>query len=257
LDKSHINPTKRFSNRAANYVKYRPHYPDEIIDYLKTKKVLKTNSVIADIGSGTGFSSELFLKNGNTVYGIEPNKEMRKAGEIYLSLFKNFISVNGSAENTTLKPKSIDIIIAGQAFHWFNFPKAKKEFTRISKPGAFLILIWNKRKFNESGFNEDYENLLVEFGTDYKEVAHRTITKKDYDNFFEGKYKTANFYNEQLLDFERLKGRLLSSSYIPDESKPGYSSMIKKLRSIFDKYNLNGRVQIKYTAGIYYGKIRQ
>jgi SAM-dependent methyltransferase len=257
MDKSHLNPTIRFSNRAENYVKYRPHYPDKIIDYLKTKEVLKSDSVISDIGSGTGFSSELFLKNGNIVYGIEPNKEMRKEGEKYLSLFRNFVSVNGSAENTTLKPKSIDIITAGQAFHWFDFPKAKKEFKRISKPGAFLVLIWNKRKFNESGLNRDYENLLIEFGTDYKEVAHRSITKNDYDNFFEGKYITANFYNEQLLDFTGLKGRLLSSSYVPDESKPVYSAMIKELKMIFIKYSIKGKVLIQYTTGIYYGKIGQ
>ncbi len=136
-----FNSTTRFSNRVDNYVKYRPHYPAAVIDYLKKEKVLKDNYVIADIGSGTGISSELFLKNGNTVYGIEPNKEMREGGEKYLSGFKNFISINGTAEDTTLKENSIDVITAGQAFHWFDMVKAKKEFKRILKTNGYVVLI--------------------------------------------------------------------------------------------------------------------
>ncbi len=256
MDKSHLNPTKRFSDRVENYVKYRPHYPDEIVDYLKRENVLGADSIIADIGSGTGFSTELFLKNGNKVYGVEPNNAMRKAGEKYLSAYKNFKSVDGTAEGTTLEPNSIDIISAGQAFHWFNHPLAKKEFQRISKPGGYLILIWNVRQFIDSGLGVDYENLLSEFGTDYKEVEHRTITKNDYDEFYPENYKTAAFQNRQLLDYEGLKGRLLSSSYSPDEHSPNYLPMLKRLKEIFDKYNENGNITIKYTTEMYYGKLK-
>jgi len=255
MDKSHLNPTTRFSSRAENYLKYRPHYPYEIVDYLKKESVLNDKSLVADIGSGTGFSAELFLKNGNRVYGVEPNKEMRGAGEKYLSSYKNFISIEGTAENTTLEPNSIDIITAGQAFHWFNFTKTRDEFRRIAKPDGYLVLIWNVRQFIDSGFGVDYEKLLTEFGTDYKEVEHKTITTRDYDNFYPGNYKTANFQNKQMLDFEGLKGRLLSSSYAPDENNPNYAPMIKRLKEIFDKHRENGTVRLKYTTEVYYGKI--
>jgi SAM-dependent methyltransferase len=255
MDKSHLNPTTRFSSRAENYLKYRPHYPDEIINFLKKVKVLKASSLIADIGSGTGFSSELFLKNGNTVFGVEPNKEMREAGEKHLSGYKNFISVNGTAEKTTLNSGSIDIIAAGQAFHWFNFSEARDEFRRIAKPEGYLVLIWNVRRFIDAGFGTDYEKMLTEFGTDYKEVEHKTITTRDYDNFYPGKYKTANFSNKQLLDFEGLKGRLLSSSYSPDDSSPKYRPMLKRLKEIFDKHQANGKVKMSYNTEVYYGKI--
>ena len=255
MDKSHLNPTKRFSSRAENYLKYRPHYPDEIIEHLKKENVLNEKSVVADIGSGTGFSSELFLKNGNTVYGVEPNKEMREAGEKYLSGYKNFVSVNGSAENTTLKPGSIDIISAGQAFHWFNFSQARNEFRRISKPGGYLVLIWNVRRFMDAGFGTDYEKMLTEFGTDYKQVEHKTITTRDYDKFYPGKYKTTEFSNKQLLDYEGLKGRLLSSSYSPDENSPNYKPMLNRLKEIFGKHRVNGTIKMEYTTEVYYGKI--
>jgi ubiquinone/menaquinone biosynthesis C-methylase UbiE len=125
--------TKRFSNRVENYVKYRPHYPQEIINFLSEEIGLNSEKTIADIGSGTGISAELFLENGNKVYGIEPNKEMREAAEIYLEKYKYFISVNGTAEDTLLENDSMDIVLAGQAFHWFDVEKAKKEFKRILK----------------------------------------------------------------------------------------------------------------------------
>jgi SAM-dependent methyltransferase len=250
-----LNPTTRFSNRAENYLKYRPHYPAEIIDYLKKENVLNSNSVIADIGSGTGFSSELFLKNGNTVYGIEPNKEMREAGEIYLSGYKKFVSVNGTAENTTLIENSIDIITAGQAFHWFNFDKAKREFNRIIKSNGYIVLFWNIRQWNDSNLSIDYEKLLNEFATDYKEVGHQNISKKNYDVFFKGRYSVNYFDNIQLLDYDGLKGRLLSSSYVPDENHPNYKPMINRLKEIFDKYHKEGKVEIKYIAEVYCGKI--
>ena len=255
MDKSYLNPTARFSSRAENYLKYRPHYPEEITNFLKKENILNEKSLVADIGSGTGFSAELFLKNGNTVYGVEPNKEMRDAGEKYLAEYKNFISINGSAENTTIKSDSIDIIAAGQAFHWFNFSKARDEFRRIAKPDGYLILIWNVRRFTDAGFGTDYERMLIEFGSDYKEVEHKTITKSDYDNFYPGKYRTAEFSNKQLLDFEGLKGRLLSSSYSPDENSPNYKPMLERLREIFDKHRTNETVEMKYITELYYGKI--
>lgn len=255
MNKPHLKPTSRFSNRVKNYLKYRPHYPVEIIEYLKNENILKNDSVIADIGSGTGFSSELFLENGNTVYGVEPNNEMREAGENYLSKYENFTSVDGTAENTTLGENSTDIITAGQAFHWFDIAKTKKEFKRILKTNGYVVLFWNLRRSGDPGLSIDYEELLDEFGTDYKEVGHRNISKKDYEKYFDGKYTLKNFNNRQLLDYDGFKGRLLSSSYAPDEKHPNYLPMLDKLKEIFDKNQKNGKVEIKYITEIYCGKV--
>jgi ubiquinone/menaquinone biosynthesis C-methylase UbiE len=255
MKESAFNSTTRFSNRVDNYVKYRPHYPAVIIDYLKKENVLKNDSVIADIGSGTGILTEIFLKNGNAVYGIEPNKDMREAGEKYLSGYKNFISINGTAEDTTLKENSIDVISAAQAFHWFNIEKSKKEFSRILKTGGYVVLIWNLRRSDDPGLSVDYEELLEEFGTDYKEVGHREISKKNYEWFFDGKYTLTNFSNRQLLDYDGFKGRLLSSSYAPDERHPNYLPILDKLKKIFDSHQNEGKVEIKYISEVFWGKI--
>lgn len=250
------NSTQRFSDRVDNYIKYRPSYPIEIIDFLKKETGFYSNSVIADIGSGTGISAELFLKNGNTVYGIEPNKEMRGAAEKLLKLYPKFKSVNAPAENTGLKNTGIDYIIAAQAFHWFDVEKCKAEFQRILKPKGYVVLIWNDRKTESTPFLKAYEALLQKFSTDYQSVNHKNIDKKIFDNFF-GKenYKLKIFPNEQVFNYESLLGRLMSSSYVPSPNHLNYLPMIKELKNIFEKYNESGRVKFEYETKVYYGRI--
>ncbi len=257
-DSIKLEPTNRFSNRVENYIKYRPGYPVEIPHYLKSKKVLVDDSVIADIGSGTGKLTEIFLGNGNTVYGIEPNKEMRKGGEKVLKKYKNFISINGCAEDTALTDSSIDLIVAGQAFHWFRIKETKKEFKRILKRNGNVVLIWNDRIIDNpksETFLGNYESLLVEFGSDFKKVRQNNIDKKTFSNFFKNKYSIKEFYNYQIFDFKGLKGRLLSSSYIPVTPGKRYDMMIAKLRELFDKYQQNGKVKFDYICELYSGKI--
>ncbi|MFX1326660.1 MAG: class I SAM-dependent methyltransferase [Promethearchaeota archaeon] len=253
-----LDPKKRFSSRVENYVKYRPNYPYEVITFLKKKKILTRYSVIADIGSGTGILSELFLKEGSKVYGIEPNRDMRSAAEILLRKYSQFISIDGSAETTTLEPNIIDIITAGQAFHWFDLEKAKIEFLRILKPKGWVILIWNRRKKHNNKFLEEYELLLLKYGTDYKAIEKK---KLDYDKFFgEDKskisYSKEIFYNVQIFDFEGLKGRLLSTSYIPLDEHSNYEKMILDLKRLFNKYEINGYIQFEYDTEVFYGQLK-
>ncbi len=248
------DPKKRFSSRVENYIKYRPSYPQEIIDFLKEKEILSNTSIIADIGSGTGILSKLFLKEGNLVYGVEPNVDMRNAGKQFLTKFSNFISINGSAENTTLDDNSINIITAGQAFHWFNLENAKLEFQRILKPKGWVILIWNRRKKHTNEFLIEYEKFLLKYGTDYKTIEK---SKLDFDKFFGDKeYKTARFDNYQIFDYEGLEGRLLSTSYIPLDDHPEYDNMLLDLRQLFEKYQKKGRLKFEYITEVIYGYLR-
>src|SRR5436190_3249393 len=162
----HATSAERFSSRVEHYLKYRPHYPKAIIAALQEYTDLSPKHVIADIGSGTGFSAELFHDHGNLVYGIEPNQAMREAGERYLRAYKNFRSIDGTAEKTGLEDRSIDYIVAGQAFHWFQFDPAYREFQRILKPNGWLVILWNDRETDTTPFLIDYEKLLLKFGTD-------------------------------------------------------------------------------------------
>jgi ubiquinone/menaquinone biosynthesis C-methylase UbiE len=248
------DPTKRFSNRVENYVRYRPGYPAEIIDLLRQDCGLAKNSAVADIGSGTGKLSELFLKAGCNVFGVEPNKEMREAGE--RMDFPNFTSIDGTAEATTLPGHSIDFITAGQAFHWFDHPKSRAEFSRILKPNGWVVIVWNDRSTNASPFLEDYEKLMLEFGTDYKEVNHRRTDKPELiENFFGTPPRFKNFYNVQQFDFEGLKGRVLSSSYAPEAGQPKHEEMLVELKRLFETRQKNGSVPFEYDTHVYYGHL--
>lgn len=247
--------SERFSNRVENYVTFRPGYPDEIIDKLRGKIDLTPSSIIADIGSGTGISSELFLRNGNTVYGVEPNAAMREAAGEFLSHYDKFSAIDATAENTTLNEKSVDIITAFQAFHWFDNPEAKLEFKRILKKGGFLCLVWNERQLDSNEFLREYERFLVEYGTDYEKVRHDQITKESIEATFEKPFSVFTLSNEQILDFEGLKGRLLSSSYMPSAADMRFGEMTKNLFVLFSRFEEKGKIRIQYDTNIFYGMI--
>lgn len=250
------NSITRFSDRVDNYVKYRPHYPPEIIDYLKSEYILNDDSVIADIGSGTGISAEFFLKNGNKVYGVEPNKEMREAAERLLMDFNNFVSITGTAEDTTLSNNTIDLIVAGQAFHWFEAEKTKEEFRRILKSNGKIVLMWNVKKMDTNEFMNEYEKFLFKYCPEFPEVRHEKMSDDDViSKYFDGKFELEIFSNYQMLDIEGFKGRLLSSSYAPTASHPNYEPMLKALKDIFEKFNENRKIRFEYDTKIYTGSL--
>lgn len=247
------SPTARFSDRVENYVRYRPSYPAEVLRTIVERTGISGSSAIADIGSGTGISCELFLKEGFPVIGVEPNAGMREAAERLLAHYPKFRSVAGTAQATTLADHSIDLITAAQAFHWFDTAETRIEFTRILKPGGFIALIWNERKLTGSRFLEDYEALLMEYGTDYQEVRHETIGDS-LGHFFIGPFEIHTFTNNQLMDFESLKGRLLSSSYAPAAGHPRHEPMIAELRRLFDRNAVDGKVDLEYVTKLHLGR---
>lgn len=248
------NPTQRFSNRVENYIKYRPHYPQALWEFFRDKLHLTAKSIIAEVGSGTGILTEPLLQAGATVYAIEPNREMREAAERLLSNQSRFISIDGTAEQTSLPNNSVDTIIAAQAFHWFDREPTKAEFRRILKPEGLVVLIWNDRRTDTTPFLREYEGLLLDLATDYKEVNHKNIDEVALGEFFApATYNTATFDNVQYFDYEGLAGRLLSSSYAPLPGHPNYESMMANLRDIFNRYAHAGRVAFEYDTRVYYG----
>jgi SAM-dependent methyltransferase len=250
-----LDPTKRFSNRVENYVKYRPTYPPEIIPLLEADCGLTPASIIADVGSGTGFLTELFLKNGNEVYGIEPNPEMRAAGEKILAKYSKFTSVDAVAEATTVSDHSIDFVVAGQAFHWFDRQKARLEFVRILKLGGWVMLAWNGYRVKSSPLMAAYRDMVVRYGTDYSEVR-REVEACDVESFYAPDICTcARFEFQQDFDFEGLKGRFLSASFVPGPEHPNYEAMLNDLRTVFDANQQEGKVVFAYETVMYYGHL--
>jgi SAM-dependent methyltransferase len=248
------DPTQRFSSRVDNYVRYRPGYPVVVLDLLKKMCGLTPDSVIADIGSGTGIFTRMLLENGNRVFGVEPNTDMRMAAEKLLGSFPRFTSVAGAAETTTLADYSVDFISVAQAAHWFERDKARREFVRILKPRGWTVLLWNERRTDSTPFLREYEQLLLTYGTDYQEVRHERTTAEISAFFAPSEFQQRVFHMSQEFDYAGLEGRLLSSSYTPQPGDAKYAPMLRELNRIFEAHQAGGRVSLEYDTRVYYGQ---
>jgi SAM-dependent methyltransferase len=249
------DPTQRFSSRVADYIRYRPSYPEAILTWLARECGLSPQSRIADIGSGTGILSSLFLHFGCRVDGVEPNSAMRLAGERLLVAEPRFHSVEGRAEATTLPAGSADFVTAGQAYHWFDPEPARAEFRRILKPHGWVVLVWNERLV-APGFLTGYEALLQRLSSDYGRVDHRRIDSAQITRFFgHDEWRVESVPNHQDFDWDGLRGRLLSSSYAPLPGSPQYQPMMEELAALFATYQQAGQVRILYDTKAYAGQL--
>jgi len=249
------DPTLRFSSRVENYIRYRPGYPPQVLETLKTECGLTNSSTVADIACGTGIFTRMLLENGNHVFGVEPNREMREAAERLLASYSNFASVSGTAEASNLADQSIDLAAAAQAAHWFDLPKARREFARILKPAGWAVLIWNERRTDSTPFLRAYEDLLLRYGTDYEQVRHEHTTDSIGDFFAPTPYEARAFDMRQEFTYADLEGRLLSSSYVPMAGHPKHDPMLEELRRIFETYSKDGRVSMDYVTRLYFGQL--
>lgn len=250
------DPTKRFSDRVDNYVKYRPTYPTEVLDYLKAECNLTGNSVIADVGAGTGIFTKLLLDEGYEVFAVEPNENMRRSAIEQLSRYKNFNAVNGGAECTELPDSSIDLIVCAQSFHWFSNDNTRVEFSHILKPGGKAALIWNNRSIDADEFSVEYDKLLQNDSVDYNKVNHQKIKDLDFKVFFKGgNYTIKKFPNVQVFDEEGLIGRAFSSSYVPPQGTGEGEKFLSLLKDLFAKCNVDGKVSFHYQTEVYLGEV--
>lgn len=252
-----MDATRRFSTRVENYIRYRPRYPQAIVPLLERECALTPKSVVADVGSGTGILSELFLANGIRVFGVEPNPEMREAGQRQLAGYPLFIGVDGRAEATTLDAATVDLVTAGQAFHWFDRPAARAEFARILKARGWVVLVWNKRRKEATPLARAYERLLQSWSPDYETVDLKNLTDEMIAEFFKpGGFQLRTFENRQVFDYQGLEGRLMSSSYAPEPGHPNHAPMVAELRAIFAAYSVNRTVTFDYDTVVYFGRVQ-
>jgi ubiquinone/menaquinone biosynthesis C-methylase UbiE len=244
----------RFGNRVEQYKKFRPHYPKEALLFIKERFGIDKNWKIADIGAGTGISSKALLDVfGCTVFGVEPNEFMRLEAKTSLSVYPQFCSVNGSAENTTLVDKSINMVTAFQSFHWFDTIKTAREFRRILTKPNLVLLMWNDRRTAGSPFVEQYESLVGSL-PEYGIANHKNIQRKEIEAFIgSADIEYAEFENPIKVDLEGLKGRFFSSSYTAAYGTDEYVKQNLLLDELFEKTNQNGTVEFLYKTELYFG----
>ena len=249
-----IDPTKRFTPRVSNYVQGRPGYPASLAGSVASLAGLCGGAVIADLGSGTGLLAEPFLAAGFEVIGVEPNTAMRQAGDDYLEQYGKFRSIDSTAEKIDLPANSVDMVTAGQAFHWFDPYYCGAECRRICR-NAYAALVWNERSFG-TAFMQDYEDLLREHAPEYAAKPYGHIDPGALKSFFRSeKYQRVRLENLQHLDLESLARRVFSSSYTPAEDDAGYAGFLHRVQSLFRKHEQNGRVTFQYDLWVIHGSL--
>ncbi len=250
------SPTQRFSDRVPEYIRYRPSYPAGVIEHLRLHAGLGAGAVVADLGSGTGLFSQLLLATAARVYAVEPNDAMRAAAERDLADQPSFTSVAGTAEVTGLPARSISLVTAAQAFHWFDGSACRRECQRLLRPSGQVALVWNERQSDTTPFLAGYETLLLRHATDYTRINHRNIDGARLGAFFgPAGYTTTEFPSEQHFDLPGLQGRLMSSSYAPKAGHPSHAPMLAELAALFARHAEGGQVVFRYTTKLYLGSL--
>lgn len=251
-----LDPLHRFSDRVQDYVRFRPSYPPELIAHLRHQAGLGPGCMVADVGAGTGIFTRLLLETGARVFAVEPNDAMRAAAEVELARNPRFTSVPGTSEQTGLPDRSVGLITCAQAFHWFEPMATRREFRRIGSTGAWCALVWNEPIADATEFSQGYERIKENYGTDFEAVRHRSTERKDiYDRFFGRRtWEKRSFGNFQVLDFEGLKGRLLSSSYAPKEGHPSHPPMLAALRELYERCQQGDMIRMDYRTNLYLGQ---
>ncbi|MGA7884493.1 MAG: class I SAM-dependent methyltransferase [Acidobacteriaceae bacterium] len=264
------NPTERFTGRVESYRRYRPGYPRELVEWLRTDCGLRSDAAVVDVAAGTGLLTEILLEAGFAVTALEPNDEMRAACATLEARYPKLRCVAGKAEETGLPDASADLITVAQAMHWFDLERTRAEFARILnhpaeqarrgprvvKPGGGCAVIYNNRRLGGDAFHDGYERLLKEFGTDYLNVKEQHIGRKRLAEFFApAEMRCRTFPNAQSLTLEALEGRILSSSYIPQPGHPRFAEMQAAIRQLFAETERNGTVSIEYDCVACWGRI--
>jgi SAM-dependent methyltransferase len=251
-----MKPTERFSTRVEAYREHRPRYPREIVDVLRRECGLAADWVIADVAAGTGLLAEIFLANGNPVIAVEPNAPMRAVCEELRGQFSRLRCLDGTAEATGLAENSVDMITVGQAMHWFDLDATRREFVRVLRPGGWCVVVYNHRKMRGDAFHAGYERILVEFGIDYDVVQSNHLPAERLVEFFApAPMVCATLVNIQPMTLQGLRGRVLSSSYMPQEGHARYPAMMDAVDALFARHAQNGVVRMEYETAVCWGQI--
>jgi ubiquinone/menaquinone biosynthesis C-methylase UbiE len=246
----------RFKGIGDIYAKYRPSYPQTFIEYLYSDVGISKDSIIADIGSGTGILTKQLLEAGSKVMAVEPNDDMRIVAEADLKNFEKFISINATAENTKIYDSTVDFITVARAFHWFDQTIFKKECGRILKQNGKIIIVFDAPDASVGIAKEDDEinrKYCPNFKVSYSSTSR--FLENDIDNFFTDEYETKIFQNDQIYDLDGFIGRNLSRSSALKKDEKNYPAYIAELTMSFNKHAVNGKVVMPNVTVSYKGTV--
>lgn len=247
--------TTRFTTKAEVYAKARPRYPQAVVTFLESENILHPGNTVVDLGSGTGLSALPFLETGYTVIGVEPNDSMRAEGVHFLAQYPRFRTVQGSSVATSLPDRTAEVVIAAQAFHWFDLEKTRAEMQRLLQPPGWFVAMWNHRNVQASAFQQQYDTILRRYCPDYHILADLYGSPTRAATFFSQGYRQVTLPNPQQLNWELFQARIESSSYIPKPDHPDFAPFMAEMKQLFDQHAREGLVQFDLEVWLQWGKL--
>lgn len=248
---------ERFSGLSKIYRKYRPSYSEEVVQCILDYYHLTKDSVVIDVGCGTGNLSKVFLDKGMTVFGVEPNLDMRKEAQDYLSQYKKFTAVEGNDGDFNVGDQLADLVICAQAFHWFDIKRYREECKRVLKPSGGVAIIyadWNPsaamtadlRKVNDICVKDKDVAWKVKFAYSDRYLKH-----------FFGEYQSNVFESKQIYNFDRLIGFMDSYSFSPRYDDSIYPEYYKNIKKFFEKYknDLDETILVPFLINVFWGNL--
>jgi SAM-dependent methyltransferase len=242
------------TSEFKRYRTQRPDYPPEIVSFILEHCIVDEDWRIADIGSGAGVSTRLLSRGlKRTVFAIEPDDRLRRFAEENEGDNPYFHSVKGTAENTTLVDRSVNLVCAFQSFQWFDKGMARKEFRRILRSPKRILVAFSKRVIDEKGFSPAYEGILAKF-PEYHTAMRHNATLDEFKEFLENNVAISkSFFVTLNIDWEGLADRFASAYYTPKKGTTEYYQSIDAMRSVFETHNHNGLIEIRYETQVYLG----
>ncbi|WP_035985879.1 class I SAM-dependent methyltransferase [Leptolyngbya sp. KIOST-1] len=242
-----LDPLGRFSDRAQDYARYRSSYPRAAIAAILFGLSEPAQLVVADIGAGTGISSRLLGDLGARVIALEPNAEMRAAAAPHAQVTVQ----SGTAEQTGLGDRSVDVVTCCQSFHWFNAPPAVAEFSRILRPGGRLALLWNDWNLDDPG-TAAYRQIIQAAAT--RAIRHHDHTNslhvvEEHPGFAPVRHHSFDY--AQSLTRPEVVGRTLSSSYMPKQGE-AYEQFLEAIAAWHQIWAApDGPATLRYVTNLY------
>lgn len=252
--------SRSFDAWALDYDRYRPTYPQSLFDHIAARLELPNDARVADLGAGTGKAARQMARRGWHVVAVEPGEGMldvlrARAEQEGLAI----VARQASAEDTGLPDASVDLVRAGQAFHWFDKARAVPEMARIVRPGGGVAIFWNGRADDRSPFLSAYtdllEHYLPEHHIDRQERESTAPRELSEGGWFEIVPDKTQLRHDVAMTADDFVSYVFTGSQIRLFIEPDAQERLKSdIRELIQGHFGDGEVIVPYDVDVYVGQ---
>lgn len=244
-----------FTGKSEVYALHRPQYSEEALEFIRREVNITPDTLIADIGAGTGIFTKQLSVLGCRVVAVEPNEDMRSR---ISDTAPDSEIISAPAERTGLPDHSVSLITVATALHWFDQKLFAEECRRILTDSGKILIIWNLSD-KTADIVKDLHELNLKYCEKYKALFVEDPVLKDRSidvtKEFLPNCKQASYENDQSFDLEGFVGNRLSYSYAPQENEVGYAEYADALKSFFNEHQSEGKLTLPHFTHCFIGTV--